>query len=59
MGGLQDTGVRALISLNKCSGLRLVIVGETWRWMLEKCVLEVAVAVAVVEAKEVFGTDQL
>ena len=30
-----------LIGLDKCSGVRPVSVGETWRWMLLKCVLVV------------------
>ena len=37
-----------IIGLYNCPGVRRVGVGETWRWMLDKCVLEVTGA----DAKE-------
>ena len=43
-----------LIGTNKCPGVRPVGVGETWRWILAKCVL----AVTGVEAKEACGTEK-
>ena len=44
-----------LIGLEKYPGFRPVGVGETWRRMLEKCVLVVTGE----EAKEACGTEQL
>ena len=44
-----------LIGLNNFPGVRPVGVGETWRRILEKCVL----VVTGVEAKEASGTEQL
>ena len=44
-----------LIFLDKCSGVRPVGVGETWRRMLAKCIL----SVTGVEANEACGTYQL
>ena len=44
-----------LIGLDKCPGVRPVVVEETWRRMLEKCVLAVTRA----EAKEACWMDQL
>ena len=44
-----------LISLYKCPGVRPVSVGETWLWMLAKCVLVVTEA----DSKEDCGTEQL
>ena len=44
-----------LISLDKCPGVRPLGVGETWRQMLEKCLLVVPGA----EANDACGTEQL
>ena len=44
-----------LIRLNKCPGVQTVRVGETWHWMLEKCML----VVTGVEVKEACGTEKL
>ena len=44
-----------LIGLDKCPVVRPVGVGETWRQILEKCVLAVTGA----EAKKACGTEQL
>ena len=44
-----------LIGLDNCPGVRPVGVGETWQWILEKCVLDVTGA----EANEACWMDQL
>ena len=44
-----------LIGLDKCPGVRPLGVGETWRRILEKCVMVVTGA----EAKEACRTEQL
>ena len=44
-----------LIRIEKYPGVRPVRVGDTWRWMLTKCVL----AVMEEEAKKACGTEQL
>ena len=44
-----------LIGLDKCPGVRLVGSVETWRRLLEKCVLEVTEE----EAKEACDMEQL
>ena len=44
-----------LIGLDKYPGVRTLGAGETWRWMLVKCVL----VVTGVDVKEACGTEQL
>ena len=44
-----------LIALEKCPGIRPVGIGETWRRLLEKCLLRVTGQ----EAKAACGTEQL
>ena len=44
-----------LIALEKCPGIRLVGIGETWRRLLAKCLLRVTGQ----EAKAACGTEQL
>ena len=56
IGTLQGDNIRwRLIRLNKCPCVRPVGLGETWWWLLMKCVLEVTG----VEDKEAYGTEQL
>ena len=44
-----------IIRLNKKLEVCLVEFRETWQWLLEKCILDVAT----LEAKEDYGTDQM
>ena len=44
-----------LIALEKCPGIRPVWIGDTWRRLLAKCLLQVTGQ----EAKAAYGTNQL
>ena len=44
-----------MIALDQQPGVRTVGVGETWRWLMEKCLLRVMVQ----ETKDVCRTEQL
>ena len=44
-----------MITLDKQPGVRLVGVGETWQWLMEKCLLQVTWK----EAKAACRTEQL